>query len=111
MWKLSCALASSIGLLGCTLRGLAPVLSLRAMTVLHDTAAARVMDPHGPRQEFALSAQLTLNPGVRDRARGRAELERDPNFFAEPIPCSDETLCSWANAAEQSVLAAMGVLP
>jgi hypothetical protein len=52
-----------------------------------------------------------LNPGVRDRARGRAELERDPHFSAEPLPCTDETLCSWANAAEQSVLAAMGVLP
>jgi hypothetical protein len=48
---------------------------------------------------------------VRDRARSRAELARDPHFSAEPIPCSDEALCSWADAAEQAVLAAMGVLP
>jgi hypothetical protein len=111
MWKLFCAWVSSVGLAGCTLRGLGPVLSLHAMTVLHDTAAANLSDPHGPRRDFAVSAQLTLNPGVRNRARSRAEFVRDPQFSAEPIACSAETLCRWADAAEQAVLAAMGVLP
>jgi hypothetical protein len=111
MWKPLCASVSSIGLLGCTLRGIAPVLSLHAITVLHDTAALRATDPHGPRREFAFSAQLSWNPGIRDRAHSRAELERDLHFSAEPIACADQALCNWADAAEQAVLATLGVLP
>jgi hypothetical protein len=112
MWKSTCPIALSAGLAGCTLgRAAWPELSVRAMTVLHDRAAVRADDPRGRRVDFALSVQLALNPGARSRQQRELETERDPHFSAEPVTCTDQTLCSWADAAEQSVLAAMGVLP
>jgi hypothetical protein len=111
MWKVVCPIVLSAGLLGCTPRDALPVLSLRGMTVLHDRPSAATLVPHGQRVDYALSLQLAFNPGVRDRRQRDLGLERDVHFSAEPITCSDPVLCSWADAAEQAALAALGVLP
>jgi hypothetical protein len=95
----------STSVFGCSARGALPELSLRAMTVLHSRAA----DDPGRRLDFACSVHLAFRPGVREREPDRVYLARDAAFSAEPISCSDQTLCAWADAAEESVLAAMGV--
>jgi hypothetical protein len=108
MWKLVCPILLSLGPLGCTPRDALPVLSLRGMTVLHDRAGAPM---RGQRVDYALSLQLAFNPGVRDRRRRASSLEREVQLSAEPLLCNDVALCSWADAAEQAVLAELGVLP
>jgi hypothetical protein len=126
MWKVVSPLVLSTGMLGCTARGALPLLSVRAMTVLHEGAATQAVDQRTHRFDFALSIQIAFNPGVRDRPRAAytdrtfdtertADIDReadtDAHFSAEPITCTDLALCAWADGAEQSILAAMGVLP
>jgi hypothetical protein len=105
MWKVVSPLVFSTSILGCSARGALPELSLRAMTVLH----ARIADDPGHRVDFACSVHLAFRPGVREREPDGAYLARDAAFSAEPIGCSDEAVCAWADAAEESVLAAMGI--
>jgi hypothetical protein len=114
MWKVVPPIVLCTSLLGCTVRDMLPMLTVRAMTVLHDRAETNTLDAPAHRADFALSVQLALQPGARPRKHSQREValeDRDAHFSAEPLSCADAELCAWADTAEQSVLAAMGVLP
>jgi hypothetical protein len=97
----------AVSLAGCSMPGALPALSLRALTVLHERAS--VTSPgHGV--DFALALQVSFTAHHR-RPRSFFYLAPKPDAWSEAVACSDEALCLWASAAEQSALVALGVPP
>jgi hypothetical protein len=107
MWNGSSPWLVALFLAGCSARGALPALSLRALTVLHERAST-TSPGHGV--DFALALQVSFSEHQR-RPRSISYLTPKPGAWNEAVACSDEALCLWASAAEQSALVALGVPP
>jgi hypothetical protein len=83
------------------------MLSLRALTVWHRHATAA--EGHGV--DVALMAQVSFAGNHRRRVHSSRLLTTQMNTWNQAVACTDEALCLWANAAEQSTLVGLGVPP
>jgi hypothetical protein len=107
MWNCYAAWLPMLCMIGCATPGALPELSLRALTVWHQHVPAS----EGRGVDVALMAQVSFAA----RHPRRQHLARQPttqlNPWTQAVACTDEALCSWASALEQSTLVALGVPP
>jgi hypothetical protein len=110
MCKQVSPLLLSTYLAGCAIPPVLPTLSLRALSVLHERATTTV---HARTLDVALSLQISGQYGRRIRAVPATwNVPATENVASLPgAPCSDEALCQWESAAEQTALYSLGVAP
>jgi len=102
----------SASLAGCATPGAVPTLAVRALAVLHQHASATAPDQErGHGLDLALMLQVSFAARRPRRVRGTAPFETPTSLWSGTVPCTDEALCLWADAAEQSTLVALGVPP
>jgi hypothetical protein len=103
--------ALSLGASACTARPLLPTLSLHALLVLHQAALGG--DRPERSRDLGLQAQLSFRPRHKPHPRVRQTSVALPMVMplTAASDCQHALLCEWAQLAEESTLAALGVTP